>query len=324
MRSDYTHVNRFVDRGRRIKPRLLLRGDEHGAFSRSNRPLLLRLPQVVRFLRVMRMFRRHYEAFKRDCLVQSQAQAIKSDPFLWDLYREPASQFVERHRIEDLSRLYLAPAVRGTAFTPVASLTAFTFLVGMIDFVVPVFEYTFRFDHVTEGFGDALVIDTVTELTPAANQYVLRRSGGDSVTADNVVVATPIDVSARLLGLGPVKRPVSAHIFLVDGQLRPPWSSSHVSLFPPGDPILALAQQPGGSVVVSAATEEPDFARIFRSWEVVEHRHWDPAFHLLGDELLECEQRPGLYLIGDHNVCDLEDACITGIHAANRIIGSDG
>ena len=48
--------------------------------------------------------------------------------------------------------------------------------------------------------------------------------------------------------------------------------------------------------------------------------YWDPAFHLEGDALLDCEQRPGLYLIGDHNVCDLEDTFITGVYAALRIL----
>ena len=97
-----------------------------------------------------------------------------------------------------------------------------------------------------------------------------------------------------------------------------------ISAFPEGDPIFALARQADGSTVLSTAVADPDFARIFSTWEVVEHHHWNPAFHLVGTDLLECEQRPGLYLVGDHNVCDLEDAYITGVHAANRILRRTG
>jgi len=320
VRSDYSHVNRFADRGRRIKRRHILRGDEDGSFTRSDVPLLLHLPQTVRFLRLMRGFRRRYEAFKQDCLLVSQAQAIRADPLLWDLYHEPAGRFVERHRIEDLTRLYLAPAVRATAFTSVDRLTAFTLLVGVLDFVVPIFEYTFRFDVLTEGFEDALLFDSVTGVTPSSGHYSIQTRHGGSVAADNVVVATPIDVSARLLDLGRVKSPIAAHIFLVRGNLRRPWAAATVSLFPEGDPILALARQKGGTTLLSSVSGDPDFARTFSTWEVVEHHHWNPAFHLEGDALLECEQEPCLYLVGDHNVCDLEDAYITGVHAANRIL----
>lgn len=320
VRTDYTHVNRFVDRGRRITRRDLLRGEPDGSFTRSDAQLLLHLPQAFRFLRLMRTFRRRYEVFKQDCLKVSQAQAIKSDPVLWDLYHEPASQFVERHRIEDVTRSYLAPAVRGTAFTSFDRLTAFTFLVGVLDFVLPIFEFTFRLDVLTDGFGDAVLRDSVTAITCASKNYSVESRDGGTVSADNVVVATPTGVSARLLDLGRVKSPISAHISLVSGTLRRPWAEATVSLFPPGDPILAVARQSDGSAVVSSVSEDPDLARIFSSWEVMEHHHWDPAFHLLGDALLECEQEPGLYLVGDHNVCDLEDACITGIYAANRII----
>ncbi len=38
VRSDYTHVNRFVDRGRRIPRRQLLRGNADGSFTRSDVP----------------------------------------------------------------------------------------------------------------------------------------------------------------------------------------------------------------------------------------------------------------------------------------------
>ena len=94
-------------------------------------------------------------------------------------------------------------------------------------------------------------------------------------------------------------------------------------LFPENHPIFAIARQEAGLILFSSASRDPDFARYFSSWEVIEHHHWNPAFHLEGDALLECEREPGLYLIGDHNVCDLEDAYITGVYAANRILRAD-
>ncbi|MCY7302897.1 MAG: NAD(P)/FAD-dependent oxidoreductase [Thermoleophilia bacterium] len=104
VRSDYTHVNRFADRGRRIKRRNLLRGRKNGSFTHSDIPLFLHLPQTICFLRLMRRFRRRYEAFKRECLLVSQAEALRADPVLWGLYHGPAS------------RVHRAPPDRGQAW----------------------------------------------------------------------------------------------------------------------------------------------------------------------------------------------------------------
>jgi glycine/D-amino acid oxidase-like deaminating enzyme len=320
VRSDYSHVNPFVEQGRRIKRRDILRGADDGSFTRSDLPLLRHLPQTVRFLRLMREFRRRYEPFKKACLTASQAEAIRADPLLHDLYREPAPDFVARHRIDAISRDYLEPAIRATGFTTLDELTAFTLLVGVLPMVVPMFEYAFDLDALVAGFEQAITLDSVTALAPTSGGFSIRTRDGASVDAANVVVATPSDVAARLLDLGPVKRPISAHMFLVRGNLRRPWSTAPYSVFPRGDEIFAIAGQAGGSTLVSAATDDPDLTRIFSTWEVVERHHWDPAFHLGGDALLECEQAPGLYLIGDHNVCDLEDAYITGVFAANRVL----
>jgi glycine/D-amino acid oxidase-like deaminating enzyme len=320
VRDDYLHVNAFVERGRRIRRRQMLRGNDDGSFSRSDLPLLRHLPQTFRFIRLMRVFRRHYDAFKRDCLLVSQAAAIRSDPLLWDLYREPARRFVRRHRIEDITRSYLAPAIQGTGFTSIDGLTAFTLLVGVLPTVIPIHEYTFRFDRLTAGFVDDLLIDAVAEVTPTPEGYAVRTRQSGDFTAANVVVATPSDVSARLLGLDSVKTPRAAHMFVVEGNLRLPWASAPYSLFPANHSIFALARLSTGATLFTAASPDPDFALYFHSWTVVEHHHWDPAFHLGGDVLLDCEQRPGLYLVGDHNVCDLEDAYITGLYAANRIL----
>ena len=319
VRSDYTHVNRFADRGRRIERRSLLRGSEDGSWTHSDLPLLLHPRQTIRFLRLMREFRLHYEAFKNACLEASQADVIRADPLLHGLYRESAPDFVERHRIGAISRHYLEPAIRATGFTTLDGLTAFTLLVGVLPMVVPMFEYAFDLDALVAGFEQAIALDSVTALSPISDGFSIRARGGASIDAENVVVATPSDVAARLLELGPVKRPISVHMLLVRGAVRRPWSTAPYSVFPPGDEIFAIARQAGGSTLVTAATGDPDLARIFSECEVVEHHHWAPAFHLGGDALLECEQQPGLYLIGDHNVCDLEDAYITGVFAASRI-----
>ena len=121
-----------------------------------------------------------------------------------------------------------------------------------------------------------------------------------------------------------MKSPIGVHMFLVTGDLRRPWAQATYVLFPDGDRTFAIARQTGGSTLFCSITDDPDFGRYFTAWDIVEHHHWNPAFHLEGDALLECEQAPGLYLIGDHNVCTLEDSYITGVYAANRILSGYG
>jgi len=319
---DYVHVNRWVDRGRRIRRRQIQRGSPDGSFRRGDLPLLAHLPQAVRFVLLVRDFQRRYEALRLNCLVMSQAEAIRADPKLWDLYREPAVEFVRRHRIEDVARIHIAPLAQATAFVSMDRITALTLLIGVLPTVVPIYEFTFRPDDLMRGFEEALVLDSVTEVSRETSHYSIRTSSGETYFANNVVVATPIEVSTRLLDLGKVKGQVSAHMFLIEGDLRRPWARSMFTLFPEGAETLAIAKQPGGSVLFGSKSASPDFAEYFSTWEVVEHHHWNPALPLEGDALVECEQEPGLYLVGDHNLCNLEDAYITGVFAATRILAA--
>lgn len=321
--SDYSHVNQYVDRGRRIRRSAMLRGDQDGSFKRGDLPLLRHPVQAIRFLRLIRDFRRHYETFKRNCLLMSQADALKADPMLWDLYHEEFLRFIDRKGIENIARSYLAPAVHGTAFTSTGRLTAMTFLVLVLPVIVPIFEYTFRPELLTGGFEDAVLFDEAIGITRADGHYRIETRGGD-VRATNVVVATPIDTSARMLDLGDVKKPISAHMFLIAGELRRPWSKATFSLFPEGETTFGIACQAEGSILFVSASRDPEFAEYFTSWEVLEHHYWNPAFNPVGDELLECRQGPGLYVIGDHNVCNLEDAYITGVYAAQCILEDPG
>ncbi len=325
VKGDYGHVNEFVDRGRRIRRQDILRGQPDGSFTRTDIVVVFHPFQAFRFLRFMRRFRRHYEAFKRNCLVMSQADAIRADPQLNRLYHEPAPQLIERLRIEDIAQSYLAPAATGTAFTSLNRLTALTLIVGVLPLITRIYEYRFRFDRLTAGFDESLEIDSVTAVAALVDGgYAINVRSGGAFTADNVVVATPIGVSAALIALPEVKEPIDAHMFVIEGRLRSPWDRASFSLFPDGDATLAIARQVGGSILFCSTSTEPDFGRYFSRWEVAEYLHWNPAFNLVGDSLIECNQGPGLYVIGDHNVCDLEDAFITGMYAAGQVVAMAG
>ncbi|NHZ70209.1 MAG: NAD(P)-binding protein [Proteobacteria bacterium] len=317
---DYEHVGSFIDRGRRIRRSEIQRGNHDGSLTRGDAQLLLHPVESVRFLLLMGRFRRRYAEFKRRCAVISQAQAIRDDPVLNELYRTPALEYLEAQHIEHIARSYIAPVVQGTAFTSIGDLTAMTLLVGILPTIVPMYEFTLRTDLLTAGFEDSVVLDSVADISSSDGDHTVRTVGGATYVAPNVVVAAPTHVSAALLGLTSFKRPVSAHIFLIEGELLRPWSDATFTLFPEGEDSLAIAQQPDGLTVFGSKLDEPGLSRYFASWTIREHHHWDPAFHLLGDVLLDCEQGRGRYLVGDHNVSNLEDSYITGMYAASRII----
>ena len=322
VRADYHHVNQFVDRGRRIRRRDVICGHSDGSFSRLGAPLLTHPREAVRFLLLLRRFHRYYGAFQRACVHMQQEEALAADPVMWGLYHEPAQAFIQRHRLETVSRSVLAPAAQATAFASPDRLTALALLFGALPTIVPMYEYVFRFDRLTRGFEDSISRGTVVRVTSHSGYHSVETTDGEAIEGQNLVVATPADVSARLLGLEKIKAPIGAHLVLVRGVLREPWSDATCSLFPEGDAVCGIARQADGRAVVCTMLGDPDFERCFASWDVEEHHHWNQAFHLEGSAILSCEQGPGLYLIGDHNVCNLEDAYITGVYAANQIIAS--
>jgi hypothetical protein len=252
----------------------------------------------------------------------SQARAIRSDAYLWHLYQQPAPEFIRQHRIDDIARHYIAPGLHGTAFQPVSRLTAFVLLLGSLPVVVPIFEFTLRPDVLRGDWSRNLLKAKVTGIVSYGNSYQVNTQESGTFIADHVVVATPPEVSQRLLGLPEIKAPVEVHMFQIVGNLRWPWRNAEINLFAEDDPMCAIARQANGSILVCSHDETPAFDHYFSAWKVIEHKCWNPAFNLVGDTLLECEQAPNLYLIGDHNICGLEDAYITGLHAANRIAKS--
>ena len=324
VRADYTHVNRYVRLGRRIDRLAIQRHNGDDTYTYWDGRLFFHLPEAIRFIRLLVLFRRRYNTLKRRSIAMGQAAAIRSDPVLRRLYQQPASDFIDQHQISNLARWYVAPGLHGTAFSSLCDVTAFTLLLDSLPVLIPTYEFTPQFDRLVEGFVDAIAEDTVTALHCRGGGYEIETKANGKLTTDRVVIATPTDVATRLLGLPAAERPVAAHMFHIAGTARDAYDRADIHLFAEHDPTLAIARQAGRTFVVSSRQRYPDLDRYFSAWNVLEHRHWNSAFHLVGETLLECEQGPNLYLIGDYNIVGLEDAYLTGHYAADRIITTSG
>ncbi len=319
VRADYEHVNKLVTRGRRINALTTVHHSRDGSYRLRDPRLFSHLPQAVRFISQLRRFQRHYQTLKGRCLVDSQAGAIRSDPYLWRLYQQPASEFIDQYRLGSIARDYAGPGLYGTTFLPLSRLTAFTLLLGALPILVPIYEFAYRADT-GAAWTRSVLFDTVTEISQRGHPYMVNTSRSGSLSAHNVVVATPPDVAQRLLGLSSLKGPVGIHSFQITGRLRPPFARADINLFTDDSPICAIARQANGSILLCSHQEQPRLADYLTEWDIIEHRHWNPAFNLIGTTLLDCEHAPDLYLVGDHNICGLEDAYLTGLYAANQII----
>jgi glycine/D-amino acid oxidase-like deaminating enzyme len=322
VRADYEHVTRFVNRGRRFRSHRTLRHDESGAYSGWDRRLFAHPLQVMRFLVLLRRFQHHYSAFRANSLAMSQADALAADGFLHRLYHQPATATVQENRFLDIARAYVEPGLRGTTFLPLDRLTGFTMLTGSLPAVSPTYEFTMRWDELMAGFAGNIIDGTVDEVVDAGCGYRVRATDGRIWYADNVVIATHPSDAQKLVAVRPLKEAVSVHMFEIDGRLRADWTRADLHLFARDQPDLAILQRPGRPVLLCSHQRYPDLRRYFTHSTVLEHHCWDPAFNISGDELVECELATNLYLIGDHNICGLEDAFITGVYAANRIIAS--
>ena len=108
-------------------------------------------------------------------------------------------------------------------------------------------------------------------------------------------------------------------MFHLSGKLCEEMEDCETNLFSDKNKILVLSHQNNNTYLFYSKSTKPKFEKYFKSYKILKHHFWNPAFNIVGSELLECKQSNNFYLIGDHNICGLEDSYITGIYAANQI-----
>ncbi len=321
VRKDYTHLLPYVRLKRKI--RLCDLCFPHGRLKRSMYDIrnLRHLPSLFWLtIFLFRVYRRYLRAKKLSETVE-QRETIERDPLLHRLYTQPAIDFVREHGLQFWAETYMDPFVRSSALINLRETNALVMLFCFLPTLVPSYEFEPMFERLIAPFFGKIEYDTVTHIDRSGTDWIVTTASGKSYHARNVVTALPIEAAKILVSIPErTNKAVAAYMAHVRGVPRHQWEHPNFVLFPKGKDDIVLARQENGTYLFYSHDPHYDLSSYFRDWEIIAKRHWNPAFHM-GMHLINMDRGNGLYVIGDHNFCGMEDSFTTGIFAANRIAG---
>lgn len=319
VRKDYTHLIPYIRLKRKIRLRDLC--FVHGRLKASIYDVqnLWHLPSLLwLIIIILRVYRRYLRAKKLSETIE-QRETIERDALLYRLYTQPAADFIRENGLQFWANKFIDPLVRSTAFINLRESNAFEIISCIFPLLVPSHEFEPMFEPLIAPFFGKIKYDTVTHTESLGTHWVVTTASGKSHHARCVVIALPIEVAKTLVSIPErTNKTVAVYMAHLRGVPRHQWEHPDFVFFPKGKDDIVVARQENGTYLFYSHDPHYDLSRYFRDWEIIAKRHWNPAFHM-GSHLISMDRGNGLYVIGDHNLCGMEDSFTTGIFAANRI-----
>ena len=302
-------------------------------------------PSLFSYMKWMRdTFIPRYAAFKDNCCTMEVSAALEKDPMLKELYTESAEHFIERMKFGPICNDLISMFAHACTGTKIADLTALDYLntvqpLTMKIVGVPPLNLLFdlkRFDFDSEGVKARLAQGSGEVLIGEAASVAKRgegwavRVGADAYTCEKLVMTTPAHITAELLAEGTdlprldIRKASQLTGYLIKGKAKPGYAEHTVHLFDDTIPIIYIAKRLDGDyeIFTEIDFEEGDkFDEYFEQWEVVGKKYWEYALYTAAHEALPQNLAPGLIMAGDVNGLGMEPAAISGIYAANKILG---
>ena len=319
--SDYHHVLKYVTLKSRIKLRDFCFHEEDATYVLFEPRLIKYFLQFSKGIKLLYKFRKHLRKFRKTTETLSQKEAMKQDPFLFKLYMENADDFVRKQKIQNITELYLSKALHSTTFSSIHEMNAFSFLEFLLPLITPIFTFSFRMEEMTKTYKEKILNKHVEEVIYEEGHYKIK-TNDETFKATNVVLATDIYWSKNFAGVKKTNKPICSNMLHMQGIPKDIITKKKYHFFSPKNNVQSIAYLPDNTFLFYYKKEPYSLETYFENPKKINHHYWDPVGTINGHELIENSRGNNLYLIGDHNVCGLEDSYITGIYAANQIINS--
>lgn len=300
---------------------LMLHTSETKVFRGLSLTMMKSMPQLVKFQRFMHgEFIPEYDRYKDDCEVMPVSAAFEKHPAIERYYHMKASEVIRELGIDDIADNFVSKFAYACTGSKIDQLNGLDFLNVTQGAVIPIYGFTFDPDAFAERIGGKVVIDTVESIEKEADGWKAMGESGRAYSCKNLVMATPGLVTQRLMGIEEIRTPTMLVSYLVKGMATLDIRKAAAHYYGDSFDVISIVQRYDGLWNVYAR-KEIDLSPYFLSHRVLKYRVWPEALFTYGDSVLKQDWDENCYIAGDVNGLGLEPASISGIYAANRILG---
>ena len=319
--ADYNHILPNVKLKSRINLSDFCFHENDKTYVLFELKLIKYLGQFIKTLKLLYKFRKIFRHFRKNSEIISQKNAIENNSFLHELYMQNAFDFVKNQKLQKGTDVYLSKALYSTTFSTIKEINALSFLQYLLPLITPIYTFTFNKERMIYPFKEKIEYDYVIDITYKNGIYKIK-TNNNTFHANNIVLATQIDWSKKFAGVKKTNKPISTNMLHIKGIPQMIITKKEYHLFTPLSNVQAIANLQDGTYLFYYKKEQPDLNLFFKKPRIIAHKYWNPAGTINGHTLIESNRGNNMYLIGDFNVCGLEESYITGKYAANQIINS--
>ncbi len=288
---------------------------------RSSR-MFKHIPALMRFKKDLHQFREQFNRMNDFASDQSRRELIEADPLLWQTYNQPAGDYIRSRKLAELFADYVDPMLWASFFHDPYEVSTFFLLAASLPLIVPMYTFQLDMDEAIGPIHDRLLSDTVVSVDLSDEFPRVTTSAGRTFQCRNLVMASPINVTNRLLGKlsQPTRGEINVSFYHVRGVLRPEFEGRERSFFTSGEAAV-ISREADGSYLYFFETDRID--RYFSTYEVITRDTWKPALFFLGNEFINANPAAHVFIASDHDVPSMENAFINGRYAASLVMESN-
>lgn len=301
---------------------LMLHTSPSKVFKGNSATMIKSFPQMLKFQHFMKHeFMPEYDAYKKDCEVMPVEIAFERHPKIKGYFHMKADELIKQLGIGKIADNFVSKFAYACTGSKINQLNALDFLNTVQGTVIPIYDFKFEADKFTEKLDGKVIIDRAISIDRGENAcWQVTLESGKVLSSKYMVVATTGLTTQKLLHIDEVRQPTRLLSYLVEGKAKPEVAKASAHYFGDQFDIIAINARSDGRFNVFSRCDI-DLNEYFEDPKVIHYRDWPESLFTYGDIVQKQDWAENLWIAGDINGLGMEPAAISGVYAANRILG---